>query len=107
MMRRTLFLAAAVAAIVIVLPDAYASATRYEMQIATDRTATNFFVAPALEELAYASRPSNPAPHVAAGDRDVMVEAFAARIVARALPRASSPALVTADRESIGYHPRL
>jgi hypothetical protein len=107
MMRRTLLLAAAVAVIVIVLPDAYASATRHETQIATDRTATNVFVAPALDELAYASLPSKSAPRVAAGERDAIAQAFQARVIVRALPRASSPALVTADRESIGYHPRL
>jgi hypothetical protein len=75
--------------------------------IATGCSRTNVFVAPALDELAYASRPSNPAPRVAAGERHAIAQAFAARVIVRALPRASSPALVTADRESIGYHPRL
>lgn len=106
MTKKLLFLSvAAVAAVVISLPGAYATGTGLDTEIAFDRPATELALGlHVLDQAAPAVRPS--APQRAEG-KSAIAQAFTARVLERSLPRTSSPALVTADRESIGYHPRL
>ncbi len=106
-MRKLLLLSvAAVAAVVISLPGAFATGTRFDTKNAFDRAAPELTLElHALDQAAPAVRPS--ARQRADGKSDAIAQAFEARVLKRALPQATSPARVTADREAIGYHPRL